>query len=225
MLGGAVHRALRATHMAHLRGNLDQRARQACTDQPTRHLAGQVKGGLEVEVNHSVKISVQGLGDQRGAVGAGAVDQNLERPGVGQGLFHSHRVGDIQHQHVGLGPIGTQSGSGSMQLGTRTGCQRDHRPGLCQGMGCGQPNAPTRPGHQGAAAIQAERGRDRVDHGRRGLAHGARPGRGGARSPRSKASQPSPWNGSTPSCCITCGKSTDTQLSTILPSCTFQKSM
>ena len=50
-------------------------------------------------------------------------------------------------------------------------------------------------------------------------------GRGAMRSPRSKASQPSPLKTSTPSCAMTCGKSTITQLSTILPSTTFQKSI
>ncbi len=47
----------------------------------------------------------------------------------------------------------------------------------------------------------------------------------GASPPLSYLSQPSPWKGSVPSCWRTWGKSTLTQLSTILPSTTFQKSI
>lgn len=67
-----------------------------------RHFTADHQGGAHVEVEHGIEVLVVGVGEQRRAVHAGTVDEDLERAKCRDGARHRGRVGDIQHQRLHL---------------------------------------------------------------------------------------------------------------------------
>ena len=65
VLGGAVDRAVDAADMAHLRGDVDERAGLAGRDQPLRHGLGDEVGAADVEVGDGVEVCGRRLRGRR----------------------------------------------------------------------------------------------------------------------------------------------------------------
>ena len=127
---------------AHLRRHLHDRARQAGRLAAARHLARHQERSLEVEPVERVEVVLADLVDGLRAIGAGVVDEHLERAVGGDRARHGGGVRDIENDGARREP----------HLGTRLGTHL----GKSRGAGQSEPAAGT--GDPCAAAIEPEAG-------------------------------------------------------------------
>jgi hypothetical protein len=144
--------------MAHLRGNIDDRAGQLGFDETARDRLRHEKRGAHIEREDRVEILDLDVGEVSRSVHAGIIDQNLKRLAVGDGLLRSLDVGDIEHQRFGLLPAVADRGGGGFNLGFGARRKRDMRAGRSQRRRRRKPNAAPAAGDQRALAVETEGG-------------------------------------------------------------------
>ena len=107
--------------MPHLRANVDHRSARAVGDHPPHRRLRDEEGGLEVEAEYRVVVFFGHVAHRLGPVGAGIVDEDVERgPRVEEGS-DGRQVGNVEH--CGLG-VAAKRGSRSLDF---AGASRNQR--------------------------------------------------------------------------------------------------
>ena len=128
-------------------------------DESLRHRLRHEIRGADVEREHEVEVLDLHLDERRRLVGAGVVDQNVERLARGNRGARSLHVTHIDRKRIGLlAAIANRNGC-SLDLRRGAGGERHMRAGVGQRGGRGEPDAAARAGHERAPAVEAERGR------------------------------------------------------------------
>ena len=83
VLGGAVDGAPRGADVSHLRGHVDDGAGLLGFDEPARDGLGDEVGGAHVEPHDGIEVVDGDVEQHFGPVGAGVVEQDVERVGLG----------------------------------------------------------------------------------------------------------------------------------------------
>ena len=156
VLGGAIDGAPRRADMAHLRGDVDDRAGELGLDQPQRHRLRHEEGGAHIEIEDGVEVLDRHVRQIGRPVDAGIVDQDLIRRARRQRRTHRVDIGDVERERVGLLPARADGGGGFLDFLFGARDQRDMRAGIGQRRRGGQPDAAPAAGHQRAAAVEAE---------------------------------------------------------------------
>ena len=136
---------------------MDQGAGFARAHEASSYRLGHEHGGLEIETQNRVIILLAHLLDRLGPVRARVVDEDIERRRVGEQRDRV-QIGQVQRQWIGHAAIRPDRVRRQRDLARRPRGQRHMRPCLRQRGGRRQPNPPPRPGHERAAAVQAEGG-------------------------------------------------------------------
>ena len=127
-------------------------------DQPARHGLGDEVGRAHVEAHDGVEVLDGDVEQQLGPVGAGVVDEDVERLGARDRGLHGGEVGDVEDERLGLLPARTDRRRRRLDLARRARHQRHMRSGVRQRRGRRQADAPPGARHQRTLAVEAEGG-------------------------------------------------------------------
>ena len=159
VLAHAVDGAPRAADMAHLRGDVDDRAPHRGRRHSPRHRLRDEERGALVQRGDGVVVLLGHIEERRRPVGAGVVDQDVERRLASIAARTAARSVTSSTSASALPPSVADLGRGRLDLGRGARRQHDMRAGLRQGRGCRQADAAAGAGDQGAAAVEAEAAR------------------------------------------------------------------
>jgi hypothetical protein len=145
--------------MAHLRRHVDDRAGLLGFDQLARHRLRHEIGGADVEPEDEVEVLNLHVDERRRLVGAGVIDENIERCLRGDCSLHGFDIAHVEHQRLGLVAARADGLSRFLDLGGGACRERHMRAGFGQ---CGrrrEPDAAPGAGHQRAPPVETEGGR------------------------------------------------------------------
>ena len=159
VLASAVDAAAGRPDVAHLRRYVDDRAGTLCLDQAPGHRLRHEEGGAHVEGKDGVEILDLDVHQMRRAIGAGIVDEHVERFGCRHGAAHRVEIGNVELKRVGLVPARANGVCRGLDLRLRARNERHMRAGLRQRRSCREPDAAPAAGDQRALAVETERRR------------------------------------------------------------------
>ncbi len=114
VLGHAVDGAVPAANMAHLGGDVDDRPALPGRRHFSRHRLGDEEGRALVQAGDGVVVVLGDVQEAAGAVGAGIVDQNVERGGGVDRGVHGGQIGNIQREGSAWPPFAEISRAASV---------------------------------------------------------------------------------------------------------------
>ena len=158
VLGHAVDGAVLPADVAHLGGDVDDRPASPGGRHLPRHGLSNEVGGALVQAGDRVVIVLGHVQEGARAVGAGVVDQDVERVGGIDGGADGGKVGDVQDQRGGLAAGFADLAGGLGNLDDSAGHKGDVGANLGQCGGSGQTDTAAGASDQGAAAVQAHGG-------------------------------------------------------------------
>jgi hypothetical protein len=150
--------------MAHLGGDVHDRAPDVAIDHPARDRLGDEEGRTHVQRHHEIQIRDGHLREGRRAIGARVVHQDVERAGRRDPRPRALELGDIHRQRLGGPAIGADRHGGRLDLVARArghhhmrtrGSERDSR---------AEADAAACTCHQRPAPVQPHGGRPRQLH-------------------------------------------------------------
>ena len=106
-------------------------------DQPPRHRLRDEIGRAHVQPHHEIEVLDLHIDKRRRPVGAGIVDEDVERFRAGDYLFHRLHVAYIERERVSLLLARADGAGGLLDILRCAGGQRDMRAGVRQRRGGG----------------------------------------------------------------------------------------
>jgi hypothetical protein len=99
-------------------------------EQPARHRLRHEISGAHVEPHDDVEILDADIHQRLRAIGAGIVDEDIERRCLADRRLHGGEVGDVERERLGLMSAGADGRGGGLDLILGARRQRHLRPGL-----------------------------------------------------------------------------------------------
>ena len=121
-------------------------------------------GGAQVQAGDGVVVVLGDVEEGARAIGAGIVDQDVERISHLDRSADGGQVGNVERQRVGVAASFLDRSGGFGDLGGGSSKQGDVGADLGQGRRGSQADAATRSGDQGSPAIKAHGGEAGKDH-------------------------------------------------------------
>ena len=157
-LAAATEAARRPADVAHLAAHVDQAAGNAARDHTPRASLRHEERRLDVEIVHRVEIGLGHLPHRLWAVGAGVVDEHVERRSCRKEGRHGVQVTDVEHGGHRLATGGDDGIGCRLDFVGGAGDQRHFGARLGQRRRRCQPDPAPRAGHQRAPAVEPETG-------------------------------------------------------------------
>ncbi len=120
---------------------MNDRTGPAGSPHAPRHGLSSEKCRAQVEAEHGIELILRHVEEVSRAVGAGVVEQDVERIPLGQRGLQHRRVADIASQSLGLSTGITDRSGRRFDLAAGTRHQRDVRTGRSQCGGAGEADA------------------------------------------------------------------------------------
>lgn len=156
-LAAAIEAAPSPADVAHLAAHVNQAAGNAARDHAPRASLRHEERQLDVEIVHRVEIGLGHLPHRLWAVGAGVVDEHVERRSCRKEGRHGVQVTDVEHGGHRLATGGDDGIGCRLDFVGGAGDQRHFGTRLGQRRRRCQPDAPAGTAHQRPLAIEPER--------------------------------------------------------------------